>query len=91
MIDWRDIFDRFKSLFTLIIETIKYISSYWIYIWPALFALGVLSDRIWGDDNKFEQSLEVINKLETGANVDISTETESAKDNDLKKYVPNER
>lgn len=84
------IFDKIKAVFSLIIRAVKFISSYWLVIWPLLFMLALISNKYWGSDNMFEQLVEAINKYETGQSVDISPGS-GEEPNDLKKYIPGER
>ena len=97
MIQWGVIFERIigflKSLtFARILEIFKTISLYWLYLWPVLYCMSVISDKYWGNNNPFEQFVEAWNKAETGVSVDISQEAaRSSEPHDLKKYIPNER
>ncbi len=82
-----------KTIFLWMLELFRIIRLNWICIvWPILYGFALISDKYWGGDNKFEQIVEAINKIETGESVDISADLEKKiETNDLKKYIPSEK
>lgn len=76
---------------TTIISIINLIILNWSFIFGILACTVILSDYIFGPNNLYEEIVELINKIITGEDIDLSPEIPEDPKKDLNRFVPNVR
>lgn len=68
-------------------EGVLFTVENWHFIFGILFSIAVFLKYIFGDDNLFEEIVELLNKIISGEDIDITPNTIEDSKEDLNQYI----